>query len=526
MKKLIIILVFQLGVFQLLFAQTLTNYGANMTIKNGSTISILGDFNNLDDAYIGNSGVINISGNWINNTTSGNLLEGTIGNVVFNGFTSQNIEGSNRTFFSRLHIQNNVILHYATSVSSNLFLTAGSVDINNQILIMQSGSIINNANESNYIIADGSGRLIREVGNWGVVFPVGTEFSFTPIIINNSGTIDYYSVNVFDDVLEGGTTGLSIPEIDNCVNLSWDINELTNGGSNLSITAIWNSSDEGIGFDRTLCGIGHYNNGSWIPQEGQSAAGANPYLISRSGITELSAFAVGDINSPMAIVLDLEIDIWAFLEGPFNGTFMESDLNAENIPLSQPYNVDPWNYSGTESVPSIPNPIVVDWVLIEIRDAADVASATQATTIAKQAAFVLKNGNIVGINGYSNLYFNNTINQELFVVVRHRNHLGIISADALTATGGIYTYDFRIGEDKVYGGIDGHKQISTEMWGMIAGDADANGLVGPTDNSHWVNQAGTNGYNSADYNMNTQVSNQDKNDYGIQNLGSESHVPD
>ena len=42
-------------------------------------------------------------------------------------------------------------------------------------------------------------------------------------------------------------------------------------------------------------------------------------------------------------------DITAFLEGPFNGTDMNALLGSY-IPLSQPYNVAPWGYAGTENV--------------------------------------------------------------------------------------------------------------------------------------------------------------------------------
>jgi len=66
----------------------------------------------------------------------------------------------------------------------------------------------------------------------------------------------------------------------------------------------------------------------------------------------------------------LIVDIAVMLEGPYNGSDMNSTLNANgHIPLSQPYNVAPWNYSGTESLASIPADIV-DWVLLEFRETA------------------------------------------------------------------------------------------------------------------------------------------------------------
>ncbi|MEZ5198088.1 MAG: hypothetical protein R2764_17370 [Bacteroidales bacterium] len=49
---------------------------------------------------------------------------------------------------------------------------------------------------------------------------------------------------------------------------------------------------------------------------------------------------------------------------------MVNFLNAKNyIPLAQPYNTYPWNYNGDEAVTEIPTESVVDWVLVELRDA-------------------------------------------------------------------------------------------------------------------------------------------------------------
>ena len=86
------------------------------------------------------------------------------------------------------------------------------------------------------------------------------------------------------------------------------------------------------------------------------------------------------------------------------------------LPLSQPYSIPPWNYNGTESVVSIPNPDIVDWILVEFRDAPDAASAIPATTIERQAAFLKNDGSVVSLDGTSILSFNHSIIQSLFVV--------------------------------------------------------------------------------------------------------------
>ncbi|MCD4745399.1 MAG: hypothetical protein K8R58_03785, partial [Bacteroidales bacterium] len=104
---------------------------------------------------------------------------------------------------------------------------------------------------------------------------------------------------------------------------------------------------------------------------------------------------------------------------------------------------------------------------------------------------------------------------------------GIMSASPLSEIGGIYTYDFSNGADKVYGGTNGHKEIGTGIWGMIGGDGDANSQIGNTDkNDVWAVQAGTSGYLSGDFTMDVQVNNSDKNDIWAPNSGKGGQVPD
>ncbi len=224
------------------------------------------------------------------------------------------------------------------------------------------------------------------------------------------------------------------------------------------------------------------------------------------------------------ITLRIFVDLTAFLEGPFNETDMNSSLNSIGlVPLSQPYNTSPWNYPGIESVSSIPNSNVVDWLLIELRDAANAPSATSGTMISRKAAFILKDGSVVGMDGLSNLEFNCTINNQLYVVVWHRNHLGMMSAIPLIESGGIYTYNFTTAMGMAY--LNGQKGLNGGVYGMYAGDADGNGAVNTADKSIWVDDTGKKGYKTADFNMNSQVSNQDKNDRWLGNINVLSKVP-
>jgi poly-gamma-glutamate synthesis protein (capsule biosynthesis protein) len=228
----------------------------------------------------------------------------------------------------------------------------------------------------------------------------------------------------------------------------------------------------------------------------------------------------------------IEADLTVFLEGPFNGSDMNTDLTnnpglAGSFPLSQPYNTAPWNYDGTESVISVPDPNITDWILVEFRDATDAVSATEATTIERQAAFLKNDGSVVGLDGTSDLSFNHPIIHSLFVVVRHRNHVDIISANPLTNADGVYPFDFTVSINQALGGAAGYKSLAPGIYGMAGGDTDANGTVEISDKTIWELNGGTKGYLPEDLNFDGQVNNQDKDDIWILNNNiKSSQVPE
>jgi hypothetical protein len=102
-----------------------------------------------------------------------------------------------------------------------------------------------------------------------------------------------------------------------------------------------------------------------------------------------------------------------------------------------------------------------------------------------------------------------------------------MSANALAETGGIYSYDFTTGPENAYGGNLAQKEIGPGIWGMTAGDADADGHITIDDKSNiWSILAGKAGYLPGDYNLDANINNQDKNDFWRSNISRETQVPE
>jgi hypothetical protein len=219
-----------------------------------------------------------------------------------------------------------------------------------------------------------------------------------------------------------------------------------------------------------------------------------------------------------------QLSVKVFLEGPYDaatGAMNTVLKDAGLIPLAQPYQVAPWNYAGTESVLSIPAG-VVDWVLVELRDAATPAAAVPGTVLPGwPAAFFLKtDGSVVGLNG-TNLPDAGTftVTNSLFVVIHHRNHLAVLSATPATLTGDIYSYDFTADLTRAYRGDSGYKTSGSNAV-MVAGDINHDGSVFVNDFNSWAAEFGsTSGYYSSDLDMDRNVYVSDYNKWAA-NFGS------
>lgn len=142
------------------------------------------------------------------------------------------------------------------------------------------------------------------------------------------------------------------------------------------------------------------------------------------------------------------IELW--LEGGWNGTNMDANL-VDSLPLTQPYNQSPWNYAGSESVGSIPNADVVDWVLVELRSAGTAASATSGTVKARKAAFLLKNGQVVDLDGSSPLLMRPSEVGTFYAVIYHRTHIPAMSSAHISFSSGAYRHNYKTAVSQAYG---------------------------------------------------------------------------
>ena len=134
------------------------------------------------------------------------------------------------------------------------------------------------------------------------------------------------------------------------------------------------------------------------------------------------------------------LQVKIFLEGAYNSTTKEmtTDINGQ-IPLTSPYSED------ARTVNSIPAD-VVDWVLVQLRKTAS------GEAITSESVFLRKDGMIVSDDGTDKDIELTAPDGNYFIVIKHRNHLAVMSANAIALNGTSPTlYDFTTSESQFYG---------------------------------------------------------------------------
>ncbi|MBP7155060.1 MAG: hypothetical protein KBA60_03565 [Flavobacteriales bacterium] len=218
---------------------------------------------------------------------------------------------------------------------------------------------------------------------------------------------------------------------------------------------------------------------------------------------------------------EVMVKLKAFLEGPYNSTNGKMDANlrtAGYIPLMEPYTGLGYPHVGgggelvAQSVLNNSNSTtaVVDWVVVELRDKLD-----PTTVVSTRSALILRNGKVVDKDGVSDVAFSMPADQ-YYVALRHRNHLGVMTAGSTALSATATLLDLSIGTAPVYGGSVAMKPMAGKA-ALWAGDVRGNGDVSYTgennDRDAILNLIGgnvattvMNGYYEADTNMDGIVS--------------------
>ena len=179
------------------------------------------------------------------------------------------------------------------------------------------------------------------------------------------------------------------------------------------------------------------------------------------------------IIEPGKTTLSAKVLLQGAILNPNTGeeTLMRDDLRVAGlIPTTSPY-ADNATCSSTVFNTTGDNAIV-DWVFVQLRDATN-----NTTIIEQQSALLQRDGDIVATDGTGTLQFNAPAGN-YFIVIKHRNHLGVMSANTVALANIITRLDFSDGSTVAFG-TDALTTFGmpSNTLGLWAGDATGDGRL-------------------------------------------------
>lgn len=231
------------------------------------------------------------------------------------------------------------------------------------------------------------------------------------VAVNRTGTVLCYETTNSGAILDASTYLVTI-----------------NGGESMAPVADFTESAVSAAtFDFTNTSTNNVAS-EWAFGEGGTSSQTNPtYTYSNVGDYDVNlrvrnaqgAFA--ETTQTVTVEGGL-LAIKVFLQGNYDENVNEMNSVPFQIPLTNPYtDVQLDNFGATidASVLAVSgSDEIVDWVRIEVRDGA---------TRRNKAALVQRDGDVVDLDGISNVDFIGLVNGLYEVAVEHRNHLGVMS---------------------------------------------------------------------------------------------------
>ncbi|MCB0793188.1 MAG: hypothetical protein KDB88_00495, partial [Flavobacteriales bacterium] len=189
----------------------------------------------------------------------------------------------------------------------------------------------------------------------------------------------------------------------------------------------------------------------------------HPSMAVRAGVDE-DGDGILDQDDQVAMV-----NVRATMNGPFDGTEMKNDLQSNGVLPS----VDPYGFGVTANPDVLAqggSTAPVDWAVVELRD-----NTNPAVIVATAPALVQRSGNLMAPGGEQTIVFPGAPAGNYHVVVRHRNHLGVMSFSPVLLNSPGTMVDFTKPATPTWG-TNAQRNVNGTMV-MWSGDVNGDGLI-------------------------------------------------
>jgi hypothetical protein len=263
-----------------------------------------------------------------------------------------------------------------------------------------------------------------------------TSGQYTHTYVNANGCD---SVHTLDLTIIPSATGSSSATA--CDSYTWNTNTYTQSGTYTQTFMASNGCDSIHTLQLTI-------NNSSSNTVAISAGGCYTWAMNGNTYTTSGTYTHTSLNQAGCVhteILQLTVSPQVVLQtrvilsGPYNAQtgLMHDSLRVNNyIPQTEPYSASPFfpaiGGAGNEqldpTILAVSGPdAIVDWLYLELRSASN-----PATRIATKRALLQRDGDVVShVDGASPVTFSGTPGGMYYISVKHRNHLGVMSAAAV-----------------------------------------------------------------------------------------------
>lgn len=337
--------------------------------------------------------------------------------VHFSGTTEDSIVGSMETTFYDLSLsktQDSMLLGQSISVDDTLYFVAGNLELAGNTLTLGTtqGGIAGEA-ESKRITGPNGGEVVK-------VAILGAPSGVNP---GNMGAAITSAVSMGATIIRRGHVPQTLPN-GSSIERYYVIDPVTNTGLNATVDLSYFEAELN-GLDEAALESWHETTPNWINNE-PDAADATANLVTVT-LDTLGTMTLGEGA--------LKFRPKVFLQGSFASGSMNDDLRSNAlIPTTEPYtalgyaqvgggnettSAEVLNVTGTNAI--------VDWVFLELRSKTD-----SSVILRTQSALLQADGDVVGLDGVSAVQFAGLSQDEYFLQLKHRNHLGVRTPSAVT----------------------------------------------------------------------------------------------
>ena len=445
---------------------------------------------------------------------------------VMNSWDTSNVTNMDALFQSATKFNENITSWNVGNVTdfSNMF--GGSIIFNQNIGSWNIGEFVAVSDEINMAGMFNFTEVFNQpLNNWDVskVTNMASMFSGTQSF---NQPLDNWNTNAVENM---SSMFLASQVFDQDLG-AWDISNVRTMSSMFT-----NAEISTANYDSTLIGWSSLDTGeTQIPIGIMFNGGNSTYCLGEAARNLLTSTPLnwnitdGGKSSNCGVQLAPKVYLQGAAINPYAGeeSLMRDDLHRDNIiPVNSPYAdgiaLDPGIFSVLDQN------ALVDWVWVELRDAAD-----NTTVVASKSALLQRDGDILDEN-YQTLSFTIPFG-DYYIAIQHRNHLGVMTNVTVPLSDASTTTNFTDGSIATYGNnaqtTYGMPSGISAMW---AGDVNEDGkvnLIGSPNDSNTIRDLILNdpinlpiqfygfnvtGYNNADVNLSggTQIigSNNDAN---------------